>query len=152
MCNWLYSKSWRFSRPRLNDKQGAQQLIDFGFRVIIMSDLQLRQRQILNLFERVAQPLTPKPDIFFELPEFVVNFFFISQNLIFYSVTVYTPLNLFIQFPPDSVSAFRPPADGLNIPELELVKTVPRGRLFSTFHPGHREAAYALVRIFKSIL
>jgi hypothetical protein len=37
-----------------------------------MSDLQLRQRQILNLFERVAQPFSPKPDIVFELPEFVV--------------------------------------------------------------------------------
>nr|SVE74652.1 EOG090X01XB [Daphnia carinata] len=41
------------------------------------------------------------------------------------------------------------PTDGLNIPELDLVKTIPRGRLFSNFHPGHREAAYTLVKIFK---
>ena len=83
LCVIGYIPSWRYSRPRLNDKQGAQQLIDFGFRVIIMSDLQLRQRQILNLFERVAQPLTPKPDIIFELPEFIVNFLFHFTKLNF---------------------------------------------------------------------
>jgi hypothetical protein len=67
---------------------------------------------------------------------------------------------LFIQFPSEpglvppagsTRPSPSPPADVLNIPELELVKTVPRGRLFSSFHPAHRAAAYALVRIFKSI-
>ncbi|XP_046649864.1 phenoloxidase subunit 1-like [Daphnia pulicaria] len=98
-----------------------------------MSDLQLRQRQILNLFERVAQPFSPKPDIVFELPEFV---FPSEPGLV----------------PPAGSTrpSPSPPADVLNIPELELVKTVPRGRLFSSFHPAHRAAAYALVRIFKN--
>nr|SVE81171.1 EOG090X01XB [Daphnia magna] len=35
--------------------------------------------------------------------------------------------------------------------QLDLVKTIPRGRLFSNFHPGHRVAAYTLVKIFKGM-
>ncbi len=54
----------------------SQAQLIYSYFKVIMSDLQLRQRQILNLFERVAQPLSPKPDIVFELPEFVVISFF----------------------------------------------------------------------------
>ena len=74
---------------------------------------QQQQLQVLNLFERVTEPFTPKPDIVFDIVQ---------------------PI----------------PGDPFNIPELELVKAIPRGSLFSSFHPGHREAAYTLIRIFKS--
>ncbi|XP_057375654.1 phenoloxidase subunit 1-like isoform X2 [Daphnia carinata] len=96
-----------------------------------MSDLELQQRKVLNLFERVSQPFSPKPNITFEFPDFV-------------SPTDFSPKPGLV--PPGSAST-----DGLNIPELDLVKTIPRGRLFSNFHPGHREAAYTLVKIFKDV-
>lgn len=87
-----------------------------------LSGENFQQLQVLNLFERVADPFTPKPDIVFDI----------------------------VQPSPGDDERFKP-AGGLNIPELELVKAIPRGRLFSSFHPGHREAAYTLIRIFKSI-
>lgn len=35
--------------------------------------LLLQQRQVLNLFERIAEPFAPHPDIGFKIPEIVVN-------------------------------------------------------------------------------
>lgn len=117
------------------DQQTQQVLVNFSFEEeqlsepLKMSNLsgedfqQQQQLQILNLFERVADPFTPKPDIAFDV----------------------------VQPSPGDDERFKPAAGGLNIPELELVKAIPRGRLFSSFHPGHREAAYTLIRIFKSI-
>lgn len=75
-------------------------------------------------------------------------------------------LNKFLQFPSEeeivnpfvgiSTATFLPTGEStlsdkkVNVPGLDFVQSIPRGRLFSTFHPVHREAAYTLVRIFKS--
>ena len=38
----------------------------------------------------------------------------------------------------------------VKIPDLKAVQTIPRGKPYSTFIPSHREAANALIKVFRS--